>query len=167
MAPHTTHTRHHRTSGHLSLRERKRIVLARVVVPVRVRDHRGHHHVTLAELDVHGRVRTFFWLVLTDLLSAQSYLENTNNVEVFFVKENLLPFEIVVDDLLLLLDGLAPPMRLLKEHLHEVNLTLGHGLHLECHFLALSLVPGGFQPRNELVVIGGLGWLLHIARARG
>ena len=104
---------------------------------------------------------------MANLLSAQSLLEDPNNVEVFLVKENLLPLEIVVDDLLLLLDGFAPPMRLLKQHLHEVHLTLGHRLHLECHLLALTLVCGGFQPRNELVVICRLGGWLHIATGYG
>lgn len=50
---------------------------------------------------------------LADLLGTECLLEDTNDVKVFFVEENLLPFKIMVDNLFLLFDGLAPPMRLL------------------------------------------------------
>jgi len=96
-------------------------------------------------------------VLLADLLGAEGLLEHANDVKVLFVEENLLPFKIMVDNLFLLFDGLAPPMRLLEEHLHEVHLTLGHGLHLERHALAFFSVSGCLQPRNELIVIGGLG----------
>jgi hypothetical protein len=131
---------------------------------------RHHAHVGRVELDagvdLHGLVVEGFgaagrvlggFVRLADLLGAEGLLEDANDVKVFFVKENLLPFKIMVDNLFLLFDGLAPPMRLLKEHLHEVHLTLRHGLHLECHALALFSVSGCLEPRNELVVIGRLG----------
>ena len=73
-------------------------------------------------VDLHGFVadglrpgrRGLGWLAfLADLLGTECLLEDTNDVKVFFVEENLLPFKIMVDNLFLLFDGLAPPMRLL------------------------------------------------------
>lgn len=41
-----------------------------------------------------------------------------------------LPLEVLMDDLLLLLDGLALPVDLLEDDSHEVHLALGEGSHL-------------------------------------
>lgn len=69
------------------------------------------------------------FLILTGFHYFLVLLQKSENIKIFLLEENLLLFEIMVDNFLLFFDGLAAAINFLKDDLHKVGLTLGQKLH--------------------------------------
>ena len=102
-------------------------------------------YVQLGSCRADGRRLHLLAVLFALLRDFKTFTKDGHEVKVIALQVDPLPLQVVIDELLLFANHLAPAADLLQQDLHHVHLADGQTLHLRHGLLHLQLVLGGLE----------------------